>query len=74
MKVVILHHYSLSYGGGGERMIESIVNELMRRGHKVTVYSLPIRRGCNLEIIYNVKNYHETLFLKVDADVILQLS
>jgi len=70
MKVAILHHYSLSYGGGGEKMIESIVNELVKRGHKVAVYSLPIRRGHNSEIIYNVKNYHEALFLKVDADVV----
>ena len=70
MKVVIFHHYSLSYGGGGEKIINSIVTELMKRGHRVEVHSLPIRKGCNSEIISCVSYYYEGLLHVMDADVV----
>jgi len=70
MKVVIFHHYSLSYGGGGEKIINSIVTELMKRGHRVEVHSFPIRKGCNSEIINHISYYHEGLLHMVDADIV----
>jgi len=69
MRVAVLHHYSLTYGGGGEKIIQSIANELARRGHEVCLYSIPIRRGPNYRIPNNIKHYYESLFRRVDADI-----
>ncbi|MEM2526011.1 MAG: glycosyltransferase [Candidatus Methanomethylicaceae archaeon] len=44
MKVAIIHHYSMTFHRGGEKMIESIAYELSRRNHSVSIYSFPLHR------------------------------
>ena len=44
MNICILHHYSLTLNRGGEKIIKSMATELSKRGHSVSVYSLPLRR------------------------------
>jgi len=70
VKIAILHHYSVTYGGGGEKILQSIYEELTKKGHKVYVYALPIRRGPNHKIMNSLKYYRETLLPKIEADVV----
>jgi glycosyltransferase involved in cell wall biosynthesis len=44
MDVAFFHHYSLTFGGGGERFIAELSNFLSGRGHSVEVHALPFRR------------------------------
>jgi glycosyltransferase involved in cell wall biosynthesis len=45
MKIAFCHYYSLSFGGGGERFLVDAAKWLIKRGHSVSVYSVPLRRG-----------------------------
>lgn len=67
MDISIVHHYSVSLGRGGEKMITSIVHELESRGHSVSVYALPLRRG---GAGVAIRKYRERLFSFVRSDVV----
>jgi len=45
MKVAFCHYYGLSFGGGGERFLVEAATWLAERGHDVSIYSVPFRRG-----------------------------
>ncbi len=45
MKLVICHHLSLTYGGGGEWAVINMANEAVKRGYEVEVRSLPFWRS-----------------------------
>jgi glycosyltransferase involved in cell wall biosynthesis len=69
VKVALLHHYSLTYGGGGERFITELATYLSSRGHAVEVHSLPWgRREAKVDLPVSVP-YCERPFHCVRADV-----
>jgi glycosyltransferase involved in cell wall biosynthesis len=69
MRVAFCHHYSLSHGGGGERIIVDAANFLSSRGHEVSIYSLPFRRrNAKFNLAPNIR-YSEKPFHKFGADV-----
>ena len=41
MRIAFCHHLSLSYYGGGEKWLIQLSNELVKRGHEVSIYALP---------------------------------
>ena len=43
MKIVFGHHLTLRYLGGGERWLIGVANELVKRGHDVEIYTVPIK-------------------------------
>jgi glycosyltransferase involved in cell wall biosynthesis len=45
MKIAFCHYYGLSFGGGGERFLVDAARWLVEKGHEVSIYSVPIRRG-----------------------------
>jgi glycosyltransferase involved in cell wall biosynthesis len=47
MEIVLCHHYSLSFGAGGEKFLFSAAKELVKRGHEVEVRALPIMKKRN---------------------------
>lgn len=60
MKVALCHHYSLTFYGGGERFLIDVANQLIKRGHEVAIYALPIgRRPVNLDMQLQGIEYHE---------------
>jgi len=60
MKIALCHHYSLTFYGGGERFLIDVANQLVKRGHKVVIYALPIgRRPLNLNKQLQGIKYHE---------------
>jgi len=66
MNICIVHHYSISFNRGGERMLRSIASELKRKGHSVFVYSLPLNRRGKVSLSFY---YEETFFKRLDCDV-----
>ncbi len=73
MQVALCHHYSLSHGGGGERILVDAANYLASRGHEVNIYSLPFRgRGSKFQLPEDV-HYVEGFFHKFKADVIYHM-
>jgi glycosyltransferase involved in cell wall biosynthesis len=65
MDVAFFHHYSLSFGGGGERFIVELSNFLVNRGHSVEVHALPFRRrkvalGLDKDVPYCEKWIHRS--------------
>lgn len=44
MKIVLAHHYSLTYVGGGEKFLIELARFLVSRGHMVEVRALPTNR------------------------------
>jgi glycosyltransferase involved in cell wall biosynthesis len=52
---------------GGEKMIKSIATELSKRGHSVSVYSLPFRRK-NTEVLHSFY-YRECISKRLVCDV-----
>ncbi len=69
MRIAFCHHYSLSHGGGGERILVDAANFLSSRGHEVSIYSLPFRRrNAKFKLAPEV-TYIEKPFHKFDADV-----
>jgi glycosyltransferase involved in cell wall biosynthesis len=76
MKIVLCHHYSLSFYGGGEKFLLNLSRELIKKGHSVEIRTLPImRRRDRMKYVAKVLaelgiDYHEFWFHKVrDADV-----
>jgi len=71
MKVALCHHYSLTFHGGGERFLIDAANQLLKRGHEVVIYALPIGRKCvNLDMSLQGIEYHENLIHNINnADV-----
>lgn len=74
MRIAFCHHLSLSYGGGGEKWIVQLANELVKRGHTVTIYCLPFTMTGAMSFDFKSQlntyiKYHESLFHFVDADV-----
>jgi glycosyltransferase involved in cell wall biosynthesis len=73
MKIALCHHYSLSHGGGGERILVDAANYLSMRGHDVSIYSLPFRRrGAPFQLSDRVQHI-EAPFHKFEADVCYQI-
>jgi glycosyltransferase involved in cell wall biosynthesis len=74
MNIAFCHHLSLKYGGGGEKWVIQLANELRRRGHHVEVYSLPfqLKDGNKLNPIKELNDvpYHEGYFHSIEADAI----
>jgi glycosyltransferase involved in cell wall biosynthesis len=69
MKVALMHHYSLTYGGGGERFITELATYLSSRGHAVEVHALPWgRKGARVDLPEQVL-YCERSIHRVKADV-----
>jgi len=71
MKVALCHHYSLTFYGGGERFLIDVANQLIKRGHEVAIYALPIgRRPVNLDMQLQGIEYHESFIHNIkNADV-----
>ena len=70
MKISFGHHLSLSYRGGGEKWLTQLANELVHRGHEVTVRCLPFwRRNNPIELLPEV-DYKEGCFHTLDGDVV----
>jgi len=74
MKIAFAHHLSLSYFGGGERFIVEFANELVKRGHEVSVYALPflldgVAKVEPKGLLADGIRYVEGLWHKVEADV-----
>lgn len=45
LNIAFCHYYSLSFGGGGERFLVENSRWLTKRGHTVSILSIPLRRG-----------------------------
>ncbi len=71
LRVALIHHYSITHGGGGEKMLKSIATELARRGHAIDIYALPFRRGPNNKNIMHVSEfgYRESITANIECDV-----
>jgi glycosyltransferase involved in cell wall biosynthesis len=69
MKISFCHYYSLSHGGGGERIVTDAANFLSSRGHQVSVHCLPFRRRRNLFHLDHEVLYCEKLLHRFSADV-----
>jgi len=56
--VDIVHHYSITFYHGGEKMIISIASELLKKGYTVSIFSLPLKKsGRNISIPLFYKEY-----------------
>ncbi len=73
MKLVICHHLSLTYGGGGEWAVINMANEAVKRGYEVEVRSLPFWRSDRInpeEYLREGVTYSERLrHPRVEADI-----
>lgn len=69
MKIVLAHHYSLTYVGGGEKFLIELVKFLVDRGHEVEVRALPINRRLGGFHVPSGVEYVESWFHRFDADV-----
>jgi glycosyltransferase involved in cell wall biosynthesis len=58
MKIVLCHHYSLSFYAGGEKFILNLSRELVNRGYNVEIVALPIMRKSD-RMEYVVKTLNE---------------
>jgi glycosyltransferase involved in cell wall biosynthesis len=67
LNVNIVHHYSITLGRGGEKIIKSIATELSKRGHSISVFSIPFRRR-KINQFYPFY-YRECFLKKLDCDV-----
>ena len=75
MKIVLCHHYSLSFYAGGEKFLLNLSRELIKRCHNVEIRALPIMRDHNkMGYVTRILNelgidYYESWFHRVRADV-----
>ncbi|MCS7123958.1 MAG: glycosyltransferase family 4 protein [Candidatus Bathyarchaeota archaeon] len=71
-KVALCHHYSLTFHGGGERFLIDVATQLIKTGHKVSIYALPFeRRPVNFQGLPREVEYKESFIHKIqDVDVI----
>jgi len=69
LRVALCHHYSLTHGGGGERILTDVANYLSTNGHEVGIYALPFRKqGAKLNLRKDV-TYTEGFHHRFKADV-----
>jgi glycosyltransferase involved in cell wall biosynthesis len=69
MRIAFCHHYSLSHGGGGERILVDAANFLASKGHDVSIYSLPFRRrNAQFNLAEDIRYFEKPLH-KFEADV-----
>lgn len=69
MKIAFCHHYSMSFGAGGERLLVQLANRLSNDGFDVEIYSLPVgKRDKEQPLIDGIK-YQEKWFHHIDADI-----
>ncbi len=69
MRIALCHHYSLSYGGGGERILADGANFLSQQGHDVSIRCLPFRRGRASFSLEDHIEHHEKPIHRFSADV-----
>lgn len=73
MKIALCHHWSISYGGGGEKWLRNLAYWLKRRGHEVAIYALPFRFRGKLQVdeeeFVRGIPYKEAWVHWIDADV-----
>jgi len=76
VKIVLCHHYSISFYAGGEKFLLNLSRELIKRGHNVVIRALPIMRDHNkMGYVARILNelgidYHESWFHRIrNADV-----
>jgi len=74
MRIIINHHLSLSHLGGGERWVIGVANELVKRGHDVEIYCVPLKVAGgipinNLKELLNGIPYTEGYHHFTDGDV-----
>lgn len=70
MKIAFGHHLSLSYRAGGERWLTEVANELVCRGHDVSVRCMPIWRKDNKINLLPEINYEEGYTHRLEGDVV----
>lgn len=73
MRITFAHHLSFSYSAGGEQEIAQVAKELVSRGHKVTIYALPLmlrapRRASPVDVLGDLL-YKETWSESFQCDV-----
>ena len=70
MEVSFGHHISLSYRGGGEKWLTQFANELVRRGHEITIRALPVwKRDNPIDLLPEI-DYKEGYFHRLEGDVV----
>lgn len=69
MNIQFGHHLSLSYRGGGEKWLTNLANELICRGHEVSVKCLPFWKRDNPIELFPEVDYEEGIFHSLDGDV-----
>lgn len=69
MNIQFGHHISLTYRGGGEKWLTQLANELVRRGHDVSVKCLPFWRRDNPVDLLPEVEYEEGYFHHLSGDV-----
>lgn len=69
MRVNFCHHISLTYRGGGEKWLTQLANELVHRGHDITIRALPIWKRDNPVDLLPEIDYKEGYFHTLDGDV-----
>jgi glycosyltransferase involved in cell wall biosynthesis len=74
MRIVFGHHLTLRYLGGGERWLIGVANELVKRGHDVEIYAVPLKVSGgipidNLKELLNGIPYKEAYHHNIEADV-----
>ncbi|HUI86810.1 MAG TPA: glycosyltransferase family 4 protein [Nitrososphaerales archaeon] len=72
MKIAFCHYYSLSFGGGGERFVVESSDWLTKKGHAVSIHSVPFRRG-NWRPTSKTLTYSEAPIHFFDADVVYHI-
>lgn len=75
MKIAFCHHLSLSYNAGGEQWIIETANELLDRGHKVSIHALPFllegeRKTTPEDLLSDEIEYQEGYRHTVEGDVV----
>ncbi len=74
MKISFCHHLSLSYFGGGEKWLINLSKELSKRGHDVSIHSLPLlldgKPKINPKLLLDDIPYSESYHHKISADIV----
>ncbi len=74
LRISFCHHLSLSYYSGGEKWIIATAKELVKRGHEIEIYALPLlldgKPKINPKEILEGIPYSENYRKKVKADVV----
>jgi glycosyltransferase involved in cell wall biosynthesis len=72
MDIAFCHHLSLRYGGGGEKWLTQVSEELLKRGHDISIHTLPVmmdkKSGREPNLNSDIE-YKEGWFHDIDSDV-----